>query len=693
MNSKKTISVGLAGNPNCGKTSIFNQLTGLRQHVGNYPGVTVEKKTGVVTCGDYEISFIDLPGTYSLSAYSEDELVARNFIIHEQPDVIVNVLDASNLERNLYLTIQLLELKAPLILALNMSDVMEEKGHVLDDAEFSALLGAQAVRTVGSKGAGTEDLLRSVVRLYEGQVTPGHVHLDYGPEILEEVTLLESLLKKEQQYLKPYPLRWLALKLLERDPVVEEKVAQLQGGGKILKRADQSRRHLVAHFDESPEILLADRRYGFISGVHHQVMRLSSEDRHDLSDQADRFILSRAFSLPIFAAVMFLIFKFTFAGSQPFTFLLERFFEWFGGLASAHIGHPLIQSFVVDGIINGVGGVLSFFPLIVFMFFAITFFEDSGYMARGAFIMDKFMSRFGLHGKSFLPLMISTNGCAALGILASRTLDSPRDRLITMLVTPFMVCGAKLPVFALFIAAFFPLEYAAGLMFLMYVLSVAMALVCAWALQRFVFKGESEHFVMELPPYRLPSLRGLFLKTWERGRVFLKKAGTVILGISILIWAMFTFPQAKVDPDLPAQEARALQIEQSVGGRLARGIEPVFRPIGLEWKAGSALIAGVAAKEVIISTLGTLYSIEQESDEDMQLLQKRLSRDPYWSPLNAFAFLIFVLFYAPCFPAAAIFRKESGSRMWTAVLLGGATVLAWISAFIVYQGGRLLGLG
>ncbi|MEW5894660.1 MAG: ferrous iron transport protein B [Candidatus Omnitrophota bacterium] len=679
---KKKIVVTLAGNPNCGKTSIFNSLTGLRRDVSNYPGATVEKVSGFFEYQDYVIEVIDLPGTYSLSAYSEDERVSRHFLIYDKPDIVVNVLDASNLERNLYLTIQLLELEVPVILAMNMSDMVMRRGFEVDYQELSKVLNSPVVPTVGDKGAGINELKKEIVRLFEkcSEACP-RVRVDYGPEIFDEIQSLETLLREAEGAFSAYPSRWIAIKLLEQDPQVIRLFDPVPSRikEKILNRLNFSREHLKAHFGEAAEVMIADRRYGFISGIIKTV-RTILHQRDDISDAIDRVVLNRVLGFPIFAFIMFLIFKFTFAGAAPFIGWLSLGFERLAGFIAASFPENIFRSLIIDALINGVGSLLEFLPLIMFMFLAIAFFEDSGYMARAAFLMDKFMARFGLHGKSFLPLMISTNGCAVLGIMASRTLENSKDRLITMLITPFMICGAKLPVFAIFIAAFFPENYAAFMMFLLYFFSISVALASAWILRQFVFKGEVEHFVMELPPYRFPSIRGVFLKTWERGVVYLKKAGTVILFISVIIWAGFSFPIGA-----PVNERTG--VEQSAIGRLGRAIEPVLKPLGLDWRAGTALVSGVAAKEVIISTFGTIYSLQDGEEES---LEKHLAEDPFWDPLKAFSFLIFSLLYTPCCVSAVVFFKEAGSWRWTLFLMFGTALLAWIVSFVFYQAGLLL---
>jgi ferrous iron transport protein B len=468
MKTKK-FTIALAGNPNSGKSTIFNNFTGARQHVGNYPGVTVEKKEGKLTFQGYEINVVDLPGTYSLSAYSEDEIVARDFVIKEKPDVIVDIVDSSNLERNLYLATQLMELEVPLILAMNMSDMAEKKGQDMDYTKLAELLGVAIVSTVGNKNIGTKELLDTIIKVYEGRVKTKTVHIGYGPEIREEMSKLEEIVKKDKALTGQYPLRWLIVKMLENDSSVMDIITKSSVAQEAVTQNEKSRSHLQAHFGDIPETIIADRRYGFISGACTEALKPTVEQRHDLSDRIDKVILNRILGIPIFALVIYAIFKFTFTFSEPMVGWFEGFFEWLGESAASVIPEGLFQSFVVDGLIGGVGGVLGFFPLVLFMFFAIAFFEDSGYMARAAFVMDRLMSKFGLHGKSFLPMMISTNGCAVPGIMATRTLESKKDRLITMMVTPFMICGAKLPIFALFIGAFFPAKYGANIMFLMYV--------------------------------------------------------------------------------------------------------------------------------------------------------------------------------------------------------------------------------
>ncbi|OIO34624.1 MAG: ferrous iron transport protein B [Candidatus Omnitrophica bacterium CG1_02_40_15] len=694
MRNRK-FTIALAGNPNSGKSTIFNNLTGAHQHVGNYPGVTVEKKEGKASFQDYEINVVDLPGTYSLSAYSEDEVVARDFIINEKPDVIVDIVDSSNLERNLYLATQLMELEIPLVLAMNMNDMAEKKGQDVDYTKLFDLLGVAIVSTVGNKNIGTKELLETIIKVYEEKIKTKVVHIGYGPEIREEMDKLEQIVKKDKELVDQYPWRWLIVKMLENDSSVLDIVGKSSIAQEAIAQNENGRRHLQMHFGDIPETIIADRRYGFISGACTEALKPSIEQRHDLSDKIDKVILNRILGIPIFALVMYAIFKVTFIFSEPMVGWFEKFFEGLSGIATTYIPEGLFQSFVVDGLIGGVGGVLGFFPLVLFMFFAIAFFEDTGYMARAAFVMDKLMSKFGLHGKSFLPMMISTNGCAVPGIMATRTLESKKDRLITMMVTPFMICGAKLPIFALFIGAFFPTKYGANIMFSMYVLSVIIAFGSAWALKKLVFKGETAYFVMELPPYRIPTIKGLLLKMWERGWMYIRKAGTIVILISIIIWAGFTFPQySPKEENVSEEEIAAVQLEQSYAGRFGHFVEPVVKPIGLDWRSGIAFMAGIAAKEVVVSTFGTIYSLGEVDPEETDSLRESMQKDPSWDPLKALAFLMFSLIYLPCFVAMAVFYRESGSQLkWTLFLIFWTTVMAWLASFAVYQGGRILGFG
>lgn len=699
MSTKKRITVALAGNPNSGKTTLFNALTGSKERVGNYPGVTVEKKVFLKNYKGHEINFVDLPGTYSLSAFSDDEVVARDFLLNEKPDMVIHVVDGANLERNLYLFTQLAEIEVPVIIALNMVDILNSHGKKVDAQEMSNLLGVPVITTVGNKKKGIDDLLDCIIGNCKNEkfINQKCAKVDYGDDIKIETDKIEKLLTKGN-ILPELPRNWLSIKLLDGDVIAKEMVAKVKNGQEILNQIEKSRAHIKEHFGETAEKEIAERRYGFANSVVKTVVKETESKRRDISEIIDKVAIHKFFGFFVFALVMYLIFKFTFTFSEPVVGWFETFFEWFGNLAGGVIPQGPLNSLIVDGIIGGVGAVLGFFPLILFMFFAIAFFEDTGYMARAAFVMDKVMSKFGLQGKAFLPLMISTNGCAVPGLMATRTLDSKRDRLITMLVTPFMICGAKLPIFALIIGAFFEAKYQTGVMFTMYALSIIIALGSAKLLSVTVLKGEASHFVMELPPYHLPSLKGLLLKMWERGWQYVKKAGTVIVLISILMWAGFTYPVAPENENLTEEEAAKVQAEQSYAGRFGKFIEPVFKPIGMDGNRAVALIAGFAAKEVVVSTLGTIYSLGEvddvEDEEATAPLREKIANDPDWSPLKAITFLIFCLIYIPCFVAVVVFFRETGNSFkWLAFLVIGTSALAWIVSFIVFQLGTLLRIG
>jgi len=542
---KGTFTVALAGNPNSGKTTVFNAITGSRQHVGNYPGVTVEKKEGQARVGDVELNVVDLPGTYSLTAYSTEELVARNFLIDEHPHAVVDILDASNLERNLYLAVQIMELGAPLVLALNMSDAARDRGIEIDGEKLSELLGVPVVATVGHKGLGVPDLVQTTVELCRtGHTTPNR-QVDYGHEVEPHVEqLTERIARHGACSDRP---RWYALKLLEGDEATAKRIQALCGDDSeaIFAEAVHLREHIEGICGQQITSILADRRYGFIAGACAEAVTETAAARVAHSERIDRIVLSRWIGLPLFAALMYAVFQLTFTVGEPMMGWLEAGFEWLGGAVGSWWpadSESLLKSLIVDGIIGGVGGVLVFLPNILLLFLAIAFLEDSGYMARAAFIMDRLMHKIGLHGKSFIPMLIGF-GCSVPAIMATRTLETRRDRLTTMLVVPLMSCGARLPIYALIIPAFFPAAWRAPMLWIIYVIGIVLAVACAWLLRATLFRGQPVPFVMELPPYRMPTLKGVMLHMWERGWLYLRKAGTIILGISIVLWAATTFPQ------------------------------------------------------------------------------------------------------------------------------------------------------
>jgi ferrous iron transport protein B len=561
---RRTVTIALAGNPNSGKTTLFNRLTGARQQVGNYPGVTVERKEGFCEHRGTRIRVIDLPGTYSLSAYSIEEIVARQVIVDEEPDVVVDVVDASNLERNLFLATQLMELPAPLLLAFNMSDVAETRGYQFDLEGLAGLLGVDIVSTVGHKGVGVDELLDTAVRIAdEGQPRP-RAQVRYGRELEDEIARIEKLLEEDRPLVRRYGSRWVALKLLEDDKVVTERLE----GSPAAEEAARAIPRLESVYGDHPEIITADRRYGFISGACQETVRHTVESRHNRSDQIDALLAHRIIGLPIFFALMYVVFQLTFTLGDPLMGWIETLFGWTGAQISMlwpKSADSLLRSLLVDGIIGGVGGVIVFLPNIVFLFLAIAILEDTGYMARAAFVMDHFMHKFGLHGKSFIPMLIGF-GCSVPAIMATRSLENERDRLTTMLVAPLMSCGARLPIYALIIPAFFPSAWHGPMLWLIYVIGIALALVSAKLLRATLFRGDSTPFVMELPPYRMPTVHGTLIHMWGRSWHYLKKAGTIILGISIVLWVLTIFPQKETydrDYDALMQEARTTYLAKA----------------------------------------------------------------------------------------------------------------------------------
>jgi ferrous iron transport protein B len=684
---KKIIRVALAGNPNSGKTSVFNNLTGSRQHVGNYPGVTVEKKEGIACFGGYTIQITDLPGTYSLAAYSLDEIVTRNFILHEKPDLIVNVVDSSALERNLYLSTQIMELGVPLLLAFNMSDIAESAGQRVDDKVFSELVGARVVHTTGNKNKGTMELLRGIVETYENKPNIKKTSINYGRETEEEIARLSDLLHHENILTKSYPTRWLAIKLLEDDKDIVTLAKANPQAHDIIRQTELSRSHIKSIFADEPEAILADRRYGFINGILHEVITTQKAESHlKVSDNIDQIVANRVLGIPIFLFIMWFMFKAIFSLSEKPMEWIEHAQAIAGNFAAGLLPEgSLIQGLVVDGIIGGVGSVLVFVPIIFLLFFFMSILEDSGYMARISFIVDKFMHKIGLHGRSFIPMLLGF-GCNVPAIMATRVIESKKDRFTTILINPFMSCGARLPVYTLLIGAFFSERISGNILFSLYILGFLTAVLMAKIFRRFIFKGESAPFVMELPPYRVPTIKGLIIHMWERGWLYIKKAGTVIMLGCVIIWSLSAFPLSS-EGDLT----------RSYIGRIGKVVEPAIRPLGFDWKIGTALVAGVVAKEIVVGTLGVIYGAGDAADESSLSLRSALKKDTYpdgrpvFTPLIAYALMVFVLLYIPCLSTAAVIKKETGSWGWMFFSIGYSTALAWIAAFIVYQGGRLFG--
>jgi len=728
--------VALAGNPNAGKTSLFNALTGQAQHVGNYPGVTVDKISGFATIQGHRLEIVDLPGTYSLTAYSLEEIVTRDFVLKEKPDVIIDVVDSTNLERNLYLLLQFQELGVPVVGALNMADEAERKGIHIDVPLLSKLLGIPMVPTVGSKGTGKDALLQAVLDVVQRRVDTAGRHLNYGPELEDRHDEVVEALRSDAVFSERYGLHWTAIKLLENDQDAVAKVRQEHAHADlVLDTARRAADWVSKHFGKDPEVVIAEQRYAYIRGALREAVRTDPKPSgaRDPTDTVDAAILHRYLGVPIFFAVMGAVYSLTFLVGNPLSTLVERLFAWLGELATTLLPPGILQDFLVNGIIAGVGGVLTFFPIVVLLFLGLSFLEDVGYMARAAFVMDKFLHLFGLHGRSFIPLMVST-GCAVPGVMSARTLVNPKDRILTVLIAPLMMCGAKTPVIAMLCAAFFP-KHAALLFWCVWLFGWLLAFVLGFAFRKTLFRGEDSPFVMELPPYRLPTVRGIAQHMWHRSWSYVKKAGTFILASSMVIWALLNYPkvgtwsqdydaraaavqerarQALEAPGI-ADEARALiqkkrsdalaaieaekRIEAARGsfaGRLGRFLEPVSTAAGFDWKLNVALFSGIAAKEVIISTMGIVYGVGDTNPDDESSpsapapLRQRLSADRAYSPPAALALMIFVMVYVPCVATLSVTRKELGSFKWPAFMAGFTLLLAFTLAVLVYQVGRLL---
>ncbi|MCP4352365.1 MAG: ferrous iron transport protein B [Desulfobacterales bacterium] len=723
MQKNKTIA--LAGNPNSGKTTMFNALTGARQRVGNYPGVTVEKREGQIMHGDLAINVVDIPGTYSLTAYSQEELVARNFLVEERPDVVVDILNAASLERNLYLCVQFMEMGIPVVLALNMMDEVRKQGKIIDSEKLSRVLKVPVVETVARNGEGKEELIKQAVD-FAGKRNGAWIPLDisYGPDLDPVLMEMSDLIKKENFLTDLYPAKWIALKYLENDEQIIS-LGQKNGplGQKLSELADKTDKHCQATLDTNPEAIIADYRYGYISSIARQgvVTVTRQEDRLAFSDNLDRVLTQRILGPVIMLSVLYAMFQITFAlGEIPMGWL-EIFFNWLGDVTASILPDGLIRSLVVSGIIGGVGGVLGFTPLILIMFMMIAFLEDSGYMARMAYMMDRVLRIFGLHGCSVMPFIVSggiPGGCAVPGVMAARTLRSPNEKLATLLTAPFMVCGAKVPVFILLTAVFFK-NTAAGALFWITIGGWVAALVVSKILRSTVIRGEATPFVMELPPYRMPTLKGLLIHTWERAWQYVKKAGTVILAISVLLWAAMTFPSLPEDksaefqamrdvvksqePTVQTREQKAAlddklakinkleaqdALRHSLAGKIGSAMEPVTQKAGFDWQTNIALLGGFSAKEVIISTLSTAYSLGETDAEDSKSLADYLGKDPKWNAATAVSLIVFVMLYSPCFVTVVAMARES-SWGWAAFSVVFNTLFAYVMAVAVFQIGQL----
>ncbi len=735
--TKKNFTMALAGNPNAGKTTLFNQLTGSRQHVGNYPGITVDYKEGAFHHLNQKILLTDLPGTYSLTAYSAEELVARDYLVNEKPQVVINIVDASNLERNLYLTCQFLELGIPLVIALNMIDVAKDRGIEVRAERLSTLLGVPVVPIIARTGQGKDQLIEQAMATAAAEPKWRPLDISYGDDLDETIMDLMTEIHRENFLTDVYPARFTAIKYLEHDDQIMDigRKVSPDTAERIRSIVSQVSDHLMKTMDVYPEAIIADHRYGFIKSIIRQGVVTHKFDTSRLytSDKIDKIVTNRLLGPVIMLLVLYGLYTFTFSWSERPVTWLENAFSLLGTVVDSHMHDGLVKSMITSGIIHGVGGVLGFVPLIMFMFLGIAILEDSGYLARVAFMMDRVFRIFGLHGSSVMPFIISggiAGGCAVPGVMATRTLRSPKERLATLLTVPFMNCGAKLPVLALLIGTFFH-QNKAKYMFFFTMLTWVVALLSAKFFRSTVLKGESTPFVMELPPYRFPTLRGLLIHTWERTWQYIKKAGTVILGISILIWAIMTFPSlpaarvsfynqqrqaVKADHITPvtgtnathetalSQKAKlASQIEtidnveaqealkNSAAGRLGMALESVSRYAGFDWRTNIALIGGFAAKEVIVSTLGTAYSMGQVDTEKSTPLGKRLQKDTHWNKGVAIAALLFIMFYSPCFVTIICIAREASWR-WAFFSIAFNTVFAYTFAVLFFQFSRFFGL-
>jgi ferrous iron transport protein B len=721
---RRSLRIALAGNPNSGKTTLFNAITGARHHVGNWPGVTVEKKEGIARFDGIELTVVDLPGTYSLTAYSIEEIVARRFIVHEKPDVVVHVIDSGNLERNLFLTTQLLQLGSKVVLALNMADSVERSGARIDAEKLGSLLGAPAVFTVGHKGIGIRELMELVVKVArDGHPQVRRVRIPYGDEIESHLRPLTETAEALDLFEIPHPPRWVVIKALENDAEI---VQAIRGSGPkgapLLKEIEETRRHLFSLYREEPETVFTERLYGFVAGILKKVYTDPPKDRIYRSDQIDAVLTHRVLGLPVFFLMVWAVFQLTFAvGGAPMEWI-DTLVSWSAGLLSARMSQGLLKSLLVDGAIRGVGSVLVFLPNIFILFLCISFLEDSGYMARAAFLTDRVMHLLGLHGKAFIPMMMGF-GCNAPAIMATRTLESERDRILSILINPLMSCSARLPVYVLITGAFFLPEQAGTVIFSLYLLGLVLAIAMGRLFSKTILPGKAAPFVMELPPYRLPTVRGLLIHTWDRGNIFLRKMGGVILLGSLAIWALSAFPrevsfsrnydaeiaglraqiEGREDSSLPTSDIEekiadlelyreSERIEASYIGQIGKALEPVFRPLSFDWRDAVALLTGFVAKEIVVSTLGVLHHEGAEEDENSEGLIHALRRSGM-TPLVAYAFMAFVLIYTPCLGTVAVIRRETSSWKWTAFSVAYAVVLAWLVAFTIVHVGSLLGLG
>ena len=695
MRRRKCINVALVGNPNCGKTSLFNFASGAHERVGNYSGVTVDAKVGTAHFEGYEFNIVDLPGTYSLSAYSPEELYVRKQIVEHTPDIIINVIDSSNLERNLYLTTQLVDMHLRMVCALNMFDETEKRGDVVNYDKLSELFGIPMVPTVFTSGRGVDELFSAVIKLYEGTEDEEehfrHIHINHGHEIEDGISRIQKYLKEDAAIRQRYSTRYLGIKLMERDRDVEKFIKTLPNAKEILNERDLAAERVQEEMKEDSETAIMDAKYGFIHGALSEASYATGQnkDTYQMTHLIDRIITNRYLGFPIFIAMIWLMFEITFSlGQYPMDWI-ETAVGWVGGVVSSYMPDGPLKAMIADGIIGGVGSVIVFLPQILILYFFISFMEDSGYMARAAFIMDKIMHKMGLHGKSFIPLIMGF-GCNVPAVMATRTIESKRSRLITMMILPMMSCSARLPIYIMITGTFFALEYRSAIMISLYMVGIAMSIIMSRIFSRYLIKGEDTPFVMELPPYRFPTWKAMARHTWEKGKQYLKKMGGVILVASIIVWALGYFPH---DESLSPQK----QQEQSYIGMIGKSVEPLFRAQGFDWKLDVGLLSGVGAKEIVASTMGVLYADDSNfADDDSYaddntkytMLRNRMLSDGI-TPLSAYCFLLFVLLYFPCIATIAAIRSETGSWRWAIFAATYTTLLAWVVSAAVYQIGSL----
>ena len=743
---EKSIKVALVGNPNCGKTSLFNNISNSREHVGNYSGVTVEAKEGKFSFQGYDFTLIDLPGTYSITSYSPEERYVRKTITEEEPDIILNVVDASNIERNLYLTTQLIDMNMPMVIALNMFDELKANGDNLDYEQLSLLLGVPMLPTVGKTGEGLDTLFHVIINIYEGynflsadgtinkelflkgfEHNPEkhkdvkgeqhqnvydivhHIHINHGGVLESSIEKLQNEIKKDQTIRAKYSTRFLAIKLLEGDKEAEDYISQQENGVKILSLQKEEQKAIMDKIGEDAESAISNAKYGFISGALKETLVAGKKDARKLTELLDNFVTNKYLGFPIFFFFIFMMFECTFTlGNHPMEWI-ESLVEWIGKTVEANMADGMLKDLLCDGIINGIGSVIVFLPNILILYLFISFMEDSGYMARAAFIMDKVMHKMGLHGKSFIPLIMGF-GCNVPAVMGTRIIESRKSRIITMMVLPFMSCSARLPIYLLLIGAFFP-EHGSLMLFAMYLIGVVMAILFSRIFRK-ALKEDEAPFVLELPPYRMPTAKSVLIHVWDKTKEYLKKMGGIILVASIVVWFLGYFPQdseyerlkgmteQEVEATRNEDGVSALELaaerqkENSYTGKIGHAVEPLIRPLGFTWQMGVSLFSGAIAKEVVVSTMTVLYTgtdDEEASIGEKLLSEKKSDGTNTYTPLTAFCFMIFVLLYFPCVATLMAIKNESGSWKWPAISILYTCGVAWILCFIIYNIGLAIG--